>query len=173
LYVGGRGFWFGEQATLGGGKLVASVVALTAVEVLLLPRAEFERIIEAEPRHYRRLALLGLQRSALLLRVLGGARRLSPEEDRVRLRLANLAELRRLEVTVVYKAVTLELSQTQLASILGLSRQVRTCSKSSRVQGRVNVIPVGWCWCWDSNPDFADFKLLILNVLQMDGEKHG
>jgi len=122
LYVGGRGFWFGEQALLSGGKLLASVVALTAVEVLLLPRAEFERIVEAEPRHYRRFALLALQRSALFLRFLGGARRLSPE-DRVRLRLANLAELRRLEVTVVGEAVTLELSQTQLASMLGLSRQ--------------------------------------------------
>jgi CRP/FNR family cyclic AMP-dependent transcriptional regulator len=121
LHVGGPGMWFGEVAVLSGRDTAVTARALTEAKILVLPPAEFERIVEQEPRYYRPLAMLALQRSQIMLRNIAGSQNLSPEQY-LRLRLADLAEMwigdsqRDTEVEV-------SLSQSQLAQMIGASRQ--------------------------------------------------
>lgn len=122
MHVGGPGFWFGEVSVLLGDASVVTVVAQTPVEVLVLPRAAFDAIVTEEPRYYPTFARLVFERYRVLMRFLAEARRLSPD-DRLRIRLADLAELRRLDMTVDGTTVVLELSQSELARMVGLSRQ--------------------------------------------------
>jgi CRP-like cAMP-binding protein len=121
LHVGGPGMWFGEVAVLSGRDTAVTARALTEAEILVLPPAEFERIVEQEPRYYRPLAMPALQRSQILLRMIAGSQNLSPEQY-LRLRLADLAEMRMCEHDLD-NAVELNLSQTQLAQMIGASRQ--------------------------------------------------
>ena len=122
IHVGGPGFWFGEMGVLLGDRTLVTAVAQTPVRALVLPKPEFDRIVAEEPRHYPAFARIAFERYRLALRFLAEARRLSPD-DRLRLRLADLAEIRRLETTVTGPAVDLDLSQSELARIVGLSRQ--------------------------------------------------
>ncbi|MGD9339569.1 MAG: Crp/Fnr family transcriptional regulator [Chromatiales bacterium] len=121
LHVGGPGMWFGEVAVLSGRDTAVTARALTEAKILVLPPAEFERIVEQEPRYYRPLAMLALQRSQIMLRNIAVSQNLSPEQY-LRLRLADLAEMRMSEHDLD-NAVELNLSQTQLAQMIGASRQ--------------------------------------------------
>lgn len=121
IHVAEPGFWIGEYSLLTGDVAVVTTVATTAARVLLLPRRDFERLVDEEPRWFRPFAVLALTRYALLVRQLSDTRSLSPE-DRLRTRLADLVQLRRAERFGV-GAVVLRLSQQELARIVGVSRQ--------------------------------------------------
>ena len=121
VHVGEPGFWIGEYALLTRGPAIVDTVAATAVRMLLLPHAAFERLVETEPRWYRPFALLALERYALMVAQLTDIRSLAPEE-RLRARLANILALRRLE-RFRAGAVVLHLSQEELARMVGVSRQ--------------------------------------------------
>ena len=121
LHVGGPGMWFGEVSVLIRRETAVTARTLTDTEILVLPSAEFERIVEENPHYYRSFATPALQRSQIMLRMIAGSQNLSPEQY-LRLRLADLAELwisdsqRDTEVEV-------SLSQSQLAQMIGASRQ--------------------------------------------------
>lgn len=121
IHVGEPGFWIGEYALLTGGPAIVDTVAATAVRMLLLPRAGFEELVEEEPRWFRPFAMLALERYALLVAQLSDTRVLAPEE-RLRARLGNILALRRLER---FRAgpVVLQVSQEELARMVGVSRQ--------------------------------------------------
>ena len=121
IHVAEPGFWIGEYSLLTGDAAVVGTVATTAVRMLLLPRREFERMVDEEPRWFRPFAMLALQRLELMIRQLSDTRSLSPE-DRLRTRLADLVDLRRKE-RFGAGPVVLRLSQEELARIVGVSRQ--------------------------------------------------
>jgi CRP-like cAMP-binding protein len=99
-----------------------TIVAQADVQALVLPTAEFHRLRAADPRYFEAVATIALQRTRVLLRSLAEARKASPDE-RLRLRLADLAELRRLDLALVGPDVDLPISQAELGRIVGLSRQ--------------------------------------------------
>lgn len=121
IHVAEPGFWIGEYSLFSGDAAMVGTRATTATRVLVLPRREFEAMVEAEPRWYRPLVDLVVQRLPLLVRQLSDTRSLPPEE-RLRGRLADLVELRRAERFGV-GPVVLRLSQEELARIVGVSRQ--------------------------------------------------
>jgi CRP/FNR family transcriptional regulator, cyclic AMP receptor protein len=125
IHVGGAGLWFGEMGLMIRETVLVTAVAQTPVRVLLLAKPAFERIVAADPRHYTAFASLAFQRYRLLLRYFAEMLRLSPE-FRLRIRLADLAELQdeyRAHARRAESAVDLALSQTDLARIVGMSRQ--------------------------------------------------
>jgi CRP/FNR family transcriptional regulator, cyclic AMP receptor protein len=121
VHVGGRGFWCGEYATLAGQPSIGSAIADSRVRALFLSAAEFERIVDEEPRHYRAFMELLLERYA---RVFGSVAELHglPSEERLRRRLESIAALWRDDVPTS-GPVDIPLSQLELASMVGLSRQ--------------------------------------------------
>jgi CRP-like cAMP-binding protein len=138
IHVGEPGFWIGEYSLLTGDAAVVGTVAATASRLLLLPRREFERLVDEEPRWFRPFAMLSLQRHALIIRQLADTRSLAPDE-RLRTRLADLVELRRAERFGV-GPVVLRLSQEELARIVGVSRQtLNTLLAGLRAEGLVEV----------------------------------
>jgi len=115
------GFWWGEVPVLAGLPSVVSAVALTDVRVLLLPTGKFEQIVAVRPGSYRQFARLALTRYALVVRYLSEERMLPPLE-RLRVRLADLADIKEPRRPVV-APIDLNVSQTNLASLVGVSRQ--------------------------------------------------
>jgi CRP/FNR family cyclic AMP-dependent transcriptional regulator len=122
IHVAGPGFWFGEMVVLDGGHPAVTIVAQSDVKALVLPTADFDRLRAADPRYFEAVATIALQRTRALLRSLAEARKASADE-RLRLRLADLAELRRLDLTLADPDVDLPMSQAELGRIVGLSRQ--------------------------------------------------
>lgn len=138
IHVGEPGFWVGEYSLLTGAAAVVGTVAATAARVLVLPRREFERLVDAEPRWFRPFATLALERYALMIRQLSDTRLLSPGE-RLRTRLADLVDLRRRE-RFGEGPVVLRLSQEELARIVGVSRQTLNALLAGlRAEGLVEV----------------------------------
>ncbi len=121
LHVGGPGTWFGEVAVLSRRDTAITARALTDADILVIPPAEFERIVEQEPRYYRLFAMPALQRSQIMLRMIAVSQSLSPEQY-LRVRLADLAEMRMSDEDLD-NAVELNLSQAQIAQMIGASRQ--------------------------------------------------
>lgn len=121
IHVGEPGFWIGEYSLLTNAEAVVGTVAATAARTLMLPRREFDRLIEREARWFRPFATLALERYALMVRQLSDTRLLPPEE-RVRARLTDLVALRRSERCSA-GPVVLRLSQEELARMVGVSRQ--------------------------------------------------
>jgi CRP/FNR family transcriptional regulator, cyclic AMP receptor protein len=121
VHVGGKGFWWGDYATLAGQPSIGSAIAETRVRTLFLSAAEFERIVDEEPRYYRAFMELLLERYA---RVFGSVAELHglPSEERLRRRLESIAALWRDDVPTS-GPVDIPLSQLELASMVGLSRQ--------------------------------------------------
>lgn len=120
--IGGAGIWIGNYGTLtGGAPSIGSVVAATPVRVLFLPLAAFERIVDDEPRYYRLFAENLLDRYAHMFGYLAEAQGLSPE-DWVHRRLLDLARVRRAGAPQ-RRPVSLSLSQSELATLVGFSRQ--------------------------------------------------
>jgi CRP/FNR family transcriptional regulator, cyclic AMP receptor protein len=121
IHVGEVGFWFGDHGTMTGMPSIGSIVADSPVRVLLLPVSEFERIVEGEPRHFRAFAGLLFERYALLFRYMGEMHGLAAEEW-LHTRLADLAAMRRGN-SPTNDPVSITMSQADLASMIGLSRQ--------------------------------------------------
>jgi CRP-like cAMP-binding protein len=140
VHVAGPGWWFGEMSLFSPAPM-ATAVAQGPLTALVFPRASFLGVVAAEPRHYAAFAQLAFSRYRVLLRYYSEARGLSLD-DRLRLRLADLAELRRLDVAIEGKAVTLEMSQAELAVLVGLSRQkLNSRLRDLQAQGWIEVGP--------------------------------
>jgi CRP-like cAMP-binding protein len=121
VHVCEPGHWFAEYAVLAGKLTIVTFIAHTRVRALLLPKAQFDYIVGADPRHYQAFARLALDHFAALVELLSGVRGLAPEL-RVRSRLAFLARLR-MQETREPEPVALSLAQVELARMVGLSRQ--------------------------------------------------
>jgi CRP-like cAMP-binding protein len=121
LFICEPGFWFGEYAVLTGEKTLVSAIAKTRARLLVLPKREFDRIVEEQPRYYRHFAALGLKHAATFLTAFTHASSLEPEA-RLRGQLALLSLLKRTE-DEIDTPVELPYSQSELASIVGVSRQ--------------------------------------------------
>jgi CRP-like cAMP-binding protein len=121
LHVGEAGFWFGYYSLFHRRPSVGSIVADTQVRVLHLPPARFERIVADEPRYYREFADLALEHYAMLFKYVVDLPGLRPE-DRLRVRLADIAAVRRRD-RPSHGPVSVNVSQSDLASMLGVSRQ--------------------------------------------------
>jgi len=121
LYICEPGFWFGEYAVLTDEPAMVGVVAKTKVRLLVLSKAEFDRIVEAEPRYYRHFAALALARMAIYLKAFIHSSTLAPE-SRLKGQLALLSRLK-MDEHGVNAPCELPYSQAELASIVGVSRQ--------------------------------------------------
>jgi len=121
LFIGEPGFWFGEYAVLTGERTLVSAIAKTKARLLVLSKREFDRMVEEEPRYYRHFAALGLKYAATFLKAFTFTSSLEAEA-RLRGQLALLSLLKDNE-DGVDAPVELPYSQSELASIVGVSRQ--------------------------------------------------
>jgi CRP/FNR family transcriptional regulator, cyclic AMP receptor protein len=121
LYICEPGFWFGEYAVLTGEPALVGVIAKSKVRLLVLSKAEFDRIVEAEPRYYRYFAALALTRMAIYLKAFIHSSSLTPEW-RLKSQLTLLSRLK-MDEQGVSAPFELPYSQADLASIVGVSRQ--------------------------------------------------
>jgi CRP-like cAMP-binding protein len=138
VHVGGRGFWCGEYATLAGQTTIGSTIADTQVRALFLSAAEFERIIDEEPRHYRAFMALLLERYARVFGCVADLHGL-PSEERLRRRLDSIAAFWRDDLST-RGPIDIPLSQVELASMVGLSRQrLSTLLGRLAAQGLIEV----------------------------------
>ena len=138
LHIGAEGFWVGDYGVLSGGPTVGGTVADTRVRALFLPIAEFERIVEEEPRHYRAFMDLLLARYRHVFASFAEMQGLATEERLLKW-LAAIAAMWR-DDRPTDAPVAIPLSQAELATMLGLSRQrLSTLLGRLRAQGRVEV----------------------------------
>jgi CRP-like cAMP-binding protein len=121
IHVGEPGFWYGAVHLLTGSPTVATLLAHTPVRALILSKAQFDRILAEDPRHYPAFAKLALDRYRVLVSMFAELRELAPEA-RLRGRLASLAKLR-MQDRRHAGAVSLAVSQADLARMVGVSRQ--------------------------------------------------
>jgi CRP-like cAMP-binding protein len=119
--IGGPGYWFAVYALLAESNSIGSIVADSDVRVINLTPREFERIVEEEPRYYRHFTRLLVFQFEQVFRYLGETHGLSPE-DWLLLRLTDLAAARR-RAGVVAEPTELPVSQADLATMVGVSRQ--------------------------------------------------
>jgi CRP-like cAMP-binding protein len=140
IHVGEPGFWYGAVYLLTGSLTVATVLAHTPVRALVLSKAQFNRILAEDPRHYAAFAKLALDRYRVLVSMLAELRELAPEA-RLRGRLASLAKLR-MQDRRHAGAVSLALSQADLARMVGVSRQ--TLNALLGRLSRAGLIEVGF-----------------------------
>jgi CRP-like cAMP-binding protein len=121
IYVGERGFWFGEMAYLGDLAVAGSVVARTPATIVRIGRVALDRLLITQPTLIRDLARLAVTHMAILGAAFGIANSLNPER-RLLGQLALLTQMR-LEERPDEDPVDLPLSQVDLAAILGVARQ--------------------------------------------------
>ena len=121
FHLGGPGFWFGENGLLGDDNAVITATARTKIRALFLPASSFKQIIETDPCYYKLFTKLLLARYAVVIRTLGQSNTLSPE-DVLRIRLADLSDMT-LSDQMSDEVVELALTQTDLAAMIGCSRQ--------------------------------------------------
>lgn len=141
MHIGEPGLWFGEYPLLSGQPAIGSIAADGAVRTLFLPKAAFDRIVEDEPRYYRAFNLLLCERFALSFRLLAEARGLPPE-DWLHRRLAGVAEVQGRAAAAPAAQTTLAMSQTELANMVGVSRQTLNVLLS-RLQAR-GLVEIGY-----------------------------
>lgn len=120
LQVADPGNWYGEMVVLGRPTTI-TLTGYSDGELLVLRPRDFDAIVAREPRHLRFFLELYGAKLALLTRVYTESRILAAE-DRLRVRIADLADLQRLQVTPD-APVELRLSQSDLARMTGISRQ--------------------------------------------------
>jgi CRP/FNR family transcriptional regulator, cyclic AMP receptor protein len=121
IYVGERGYWFGEMAYLGDFAVAGSVVARTPATIVRIGRVALDRLLITQPTFTRDLARLAARRMAILGSAFGIANSLNPAR-RLLGQLALLTQMR-LEERPDEEPVDLPLSQVDLAAILGVTRQ--------------------------------------------------
>jgi CRP/FNR family transcriptional regulator, cyclic AMP receptor protein len=138
FHVGEPGYWFGEYAVVAGKRTLVTVMADTDTRVLMLSKTRFDRMIAAEPRFYKGFASLMADRYALLLRLLAEAHLLAPE-DRLRGRLLEAMDYSQRE-HIRPGPVSLNLSQSDLAGMIGVSRQtLNELLKNLQAEGLIEV----------------------------------
>lgn len=128
------GYWIGEAAAFLGAARHASIVAKTDVEVLCLPRADFEHLI-ADAEFCRCFASLTAEH---LAEALGIIESLLEHDPMVRMcgRLLNLSRAQ------THANTPLRLTQSELASMCGLTRQ--TVGKVLKQLVRDGVVSSGY-----------------------------
>lgn len=119
LHVGGPGLWTGEYALISRGRSINSVIADAPTTALFLSAKEWHRIVDEEPRWLSHFALLLAERFATAFRAYAEAQALSRDEW-VYARLRLVAQVEREHGAT---ASQIELSQSHLASMVGVSRQ--------------------------------------------------
>jgi CRP-like cAMP-binding protein len=105
------GFWIGEAAILAGQTRFITLIAATAARVLFLPRVELQRMIDADPRHWRAFYEQSVTNQVLAVTLLAEVLSLTP-----RARVARLL-LRLADGDDVVKG-----NQEDLARLLGMTR---------------------------------------------------
>lgn len=120
LQVGGPGYLFGD-AVLAAKPASARATAITKVQAVLLSRAELERIFEDIPGSFRRFGVPLLERYHVALKLLAQGMTMGPEQY-FRVRLALLISRWRKD-GYTDSAIEINISQTEAARMLGLSRQ--------------------------------------------------
>jgi len=121
LHVGEPPFWFGEFAVLTTTETLVSAIADTDVHLLVLPKVQFDLIAKDHPLLYKAITLLIAERYGALLRYLLAAHGSSPQE-RLRARLEEMMLLQE-RASATAGPVTLNISQADLAVMIGVSRQ--------------------------------------------------
>jgi CRP-like cAMP-binding protein len=138
FHIGEPGFWFGQLALLTSEKTAVAVIADTDVRLMMLTKAQSDRIGADHPLYFKYLALLVAQRYAALLRTMSYARLMTPEE-RVRARLAEIVAVQH-SGQPAGGAVMLNLSQADLAAITGVSRQtLNEVLKQLKEEGLIEI----------------------------------
>ena len=119
LHVGGPGLWTGEYPLISGARSINSVIADAPTAAVYLSAREWHRIVSEEPHWMRHFAQLLAERFAMAFRAYAEAQALSHDEW-VYARLRLVAQIER-----EHGATTpqIQLSQSHLASMLGVSRQ--------------------------------------------------
>jgi CRP/FNR family cyclic AMP-dependent transcriptional regulator len=122
MYVAGPGSWFGLGNVLAN-RPVVTATARTDGRVVLLTRPQFEDLVREHPRFYRDLTAVMVGLLDATLGLLAESRALA-SESRACAHLATFAELRAQEAGLGRgEPLVLPLSQTELARMVGVSRQ--------------------------------------------------
>lgn len=110
--------WFGEIALFDGGPRTHDAWALHACALLHVPQQALHALLEAQPRHWRELALLLTDKLRLTFVALE-AMALMPAPQRLRQRLAMIAD----GYGEGRAGTLLRIPQEELAQMVALSRQ--------------------------------------------------
>lgn len=119
LHVGGPGLWTGEYVMLSRGRSINSVIADAPTTALHLGAKDWQRIVDDEPRWLSHFATLLAERFATAFRAYAESQALSRDEW-VYARLRLVAQVEREHGTA---GSCIHLSQSHLASMVGVSRQ--------------------------------------------------
>jgi CRP-like cAMP-binding protein len=140
VHVGSAGFWAGDYGALSGQTTIGSTIAETSVRALFLSAAEFERIVDEEPRHFRPFMNLLLDRYRTVFAFVAEMQGL-PSEERLWRRIEGIASFWR-DGAPAGSPIAIPISQAELAQMVGLSRQ-RLSTLLGRLEAR-GVIEVGF-----------------------------
>lgn len=121
VHVGGPGLWYGWTVMFPNLGACVTLLADAPTQIMQLSKTEFDRIVEEDPRAFRAFASLVFDLTGTLMRYLGELPGLSLDGV-LRVRLADMA-WRTLRESRVDGPVELVLSQADLASMVGMSRQ--------------------------------------------------
>lgn len=121
LHVGTEGLWFGDYGCFTGKPSVGGVIAAARSKLLFLPKAQFERIVAAEPGWFRLFAEVLFDRHAVMYRYLAEIQGLTPEQV-LAVRLRDLANQWG-ATTATEGPFEIRVTQAELASMIGVSRQ--------------------------------------------------
>lgn len=121
IHIGEPGLWFGQMAVIDDGRTLATAVTRSRTKALVLARTAFNEFIAADARLGAAVSHVVHERSRLIYRYHAESRVL-PIDARLQRRLADLAELRRQEVRIAGPSVSLDISQAELAALVGVSR---------------------------------------------------
>jgi CRP-like cAMP-binding protein len=139
LDVGGVGYWFAVYGMLANAPSIGSVIADTSVVVLNLSEREFARIVEREPRFYPHFAKLLIEQFARVFRHLGEVQGLTSEQLLLT-RLKDMLDARQLEHTTNAGADEIKVSQSDLATMVGVSRQTLSALLARlEAEGRIEI----------------------------------
>ena len=138
MHVGGPGLWTGEYALLSGARSVGSVIADTPSLALHLSAKDWQCIVDEDPRWLAHFAALVAERFATAYRAYADAQAMTRDEW-VYARLKLVAQVEREHGSPVPR---IKLSQSHLASMVGVSRQTLNAALM-RLQAR-GLLQVGF-----------------------------
>jgi CRP-like cAMP-binding protein len=138
MHVGGPGLWTGEYALLSGARTIGSVIADAPTLALYLSAKDWQHIVDEEPRWLRHFAALVAERFATAYRAYADAQAMTRDEW-VHARLQLVAQVEREHGSPLPR---IRLSQTHLASMVGVSRQTLNAALA-RLQRR-GLLRVGF-----------------------------
>jgi CRP/FNR family transcriptional regulator, cyclic AMP receptor protein len=138
LHVGGPGLWTGEYVLISRGRSINNVIADAPTTAAFLSAKDWQRIVDEEPRWLAHFAALLAERFATAFRAYAEAQALSHDEW-VYARLQLVAQVEREHGS---PAPRIQLSQSHLASMVGVSRQTLNAALA-RLQRR-GLVRVGF-----------------------------